>query len=1027
MVIMEKADRAGAWFKLSLVLAILVVSGSSSADTLPVVRFLPTAGATGVCEDTHLSITYQAPPTLNSSGTLRIRKVSDDSIVWQVGLLATPTVMQISVAGKTLNYYPVLVIGNTVEVIPQNNILQYDTEYYITMTAAFVTSSADSSAAITDNTTWRFRTRASAPPADQDYLVASDGTGDFCTIQGAVNAVPDNSPTRTIIRIKNGAYRELINVPVTKKNMTWLGQDRDNTRVVATNNDSLNSGASARCMIEINADDFRVYNMMFRNSTPQGGTQAEALKVGGSNPVTGPQRCLASNCKFYSYQDTLLITGTMYFADCYIEGDVDYIWGYGSTYFERCQLNSVRTAGYNLMPRNGQGVPGYIFVDCTLTAPAGITGVYLARDAGLSGGVPYFPYGQVIYITSKMGSHIAAIGWKITPQYDPAKLFLAEYHSMDLNGNLLNVSGRDPMSRQLDDANGLFWRDPVNTLGGWDPHALADPPLSSWLPQPSDGTVDVSSYGVTLTWAAGANATSHIVYFGTDNPPALAGEQTSSSYATGPMALATTYYWRVDEKNAYGVTTGDVWSFIVVPVPIDITPPSPSPMTWAVPPHATGPYSISMTATSATDDSGVEYNFLCTFGGHTSGWQDSPVYVDTRLDPSTTCIYMTSARDKSPAKNASGTSSPASATTDAPPDDTAPTPDPMGFDVGPHATGLDSIAMVAATASDASGVEYFFANTSDASHFSGWQSDPNWIDTGLVRNTLYSYRVKARDMSPQLNETAWSAPESAATMRYVCSEELASDLHHDCQVDFVDYAVAVSQWGVVGPLGDIAVNGTFDTAIAPGWQLLAAPGATGSVSVILDDSYGDPIPSAYVMSDAGLTGADKNFFFQVVPVHAGKQYKLSAEWDGDISGTVSYQPGAQTWAQVCVNFTDTPPDADTTDWGAVMYRKAHGAVDLNVDPSGIWYWEPITASPAGGPTDGIFTATGSYMTIAFSFGGLPFSGGANVSIDDVMVETTPCVSIDLNSDCMLNMDDLRVFALQWLSCTRDPVGECWVP
>jgi hypothetical protein len=99
----------------------------------------------------------------------------------------------------------------------------------------------------------------------------------------------------------------------------------------------------------------------------------------------------------------------------------------------------------------------------------------------------------------------------------------------------------------------------------------------------------------------------------------------------------------------------------------DTTPPSPDPMTWSAQPAATGGSVITMTATTATDESGVEYYFFCTAGdGHSSGWQVSPTYEDTGLIPSTLYTYRVRVRDRSPAKNQTGWSTEASATTQAP-------------------------------------------------------------------------------------------------------------------------------------------------------------------------------------------------------------------------------------------------------------------------------------------------------------------------------------------------------------------------
>lgn len=79
-------------------------------------------------------------------------------------------------------------------------------------------------------------------------------------------------------------------------------------------------------------------------------------------------------------------------------------------------------------------------------------------------------------------------------------------------------------------------------------------------PSPANGATGVSTTA-TLSWTAGTGATSHDVYFGTSNPPAFIQNQTGTTYNPGTMSAGTTYYWRVDERNGSGTTTGTVWSF----------------------------------------------------------------------------------------------------------------------------------------------------------------------------------------------------------------------------------------------------------------------------------------------------------------------------------------------------------------------------------------------------------------------------------------------------------------------------------
>jgi len=200
------------------------------------------------------------------------------------------------------------------------------------------------------------------------------------------------------------------------------------------------------------------------------------------------------------------------------------------------------------------------------------------------------------------------------------------------------------------------------------------PPGKATNPSPANGATGVDP-NADLSWTAGDWAAAHDVYFGTDydavanadhNSPEFEGNQAATTYDPGPMDTNTTYYWAIDEVNDPCIWPGDVWDFTTIVV--DTTPPTPDPMTWAVEPNATGSTSISMTATTASDGSGVEYYFDETTGGGTdSGWQDSSTYEDTGLEPSTTYSYRVQARDKSPNQNTTGWSTTLSATTESQP------------------------------------------------------------------------------------------------------------------------------------------------------------------------------------------------------------------------------------------------------------------------------------------------------------------------------------------------------------------------
>ncbi|NNM28514.1 MAG: hypothetical protein HKO57_03275, partial [Akkermansiaceae bacterium] len=160
------------------------------------------------------------------------------------------------------------------------------------------------------------------------------------------------------------------------------------------------------------------------------------------------------------------------------------------------------------------------------------------------------------------------------------------------------------------------------------------------------------------------------------SPPSINGFATEREHAR--QWDATPLYGTGDQQRSEATNPGEIYNensaaditgrideiIELYYVDLDDTPPSPDPMGFAMPPAATGPDSIIMTATTAEDGNGVEYYFQClTAGGHDSGWQTSPSYTDTGLAPDTEYSYVVRARDQSPAQNLTADSSPASATT----------------------------------------------------------------------------------------------------------------------------------------------------------------------------------------------------------------------------------------------------------------------------------------------------------------------------------------------------------------------------
>jgi len=263
-------------------------------------------------------------------------------------------------------------------------------------------------------------------------VVAADGSGDFKTVQQAVDHVPDNNQP-VVIQIKRGVYRE--QVRVTKPYLTFRGEAPTNT-VLTYRLSALQAGNTRLAFSTlIKANDFHAENLTFENSFGTG-SQAVALFVDAD-------RASFKNCRFLGWQDTLFVNGSRhYFKDCYIEGHVDFIFGTASAVFEDCTIHSKGqgyvTAHYRL---SNEEDTGFVFLRCRLTGDNTGNGVYLGR--------PWRPYARVVFIDCWLGSHIRAEGWD--NWRDPAREKTASFAEYKSKGPGANPSARVAWSKQLTD------------------------------------------------------------------------------------------------------------------------------------------------------------------------------------------------------------------------------------------------------------------------------------------------------------------------------------------------------------------------------------------------------------------------------------------------------------------------------------------------------------------------------------------------------------------------------------------------
>lgn len=292
-----------------------------------------------------------------------------------------------------------------------------------------------------------------------DFVVAKDGSGDFFTVQEAINAVPDfRKSNRTTILVRQGEYKERVIIPASKINVSLIGEDgavitNDNyaSRKNIFGEEMSTSGSST---VYIYAPDFYAENITFANTAGRVG-QAVACFVDGD-------RAYFKQCRFLGNQDTLYTYGKesrQYYEACYIEGTVDFIFGWSTAVFKDCEIRSLGN-GYVTAPATDKGKAyGYVFWHCSLTAEDEATEVYLSR--------PWRPYAQAVYIECRMGGHILPAGWDNWRNPENEKtVFYAEYKS---TGEGANPTARTAYSHQLVD---IVKYNPETVLAGddgWNP------------------------------------------------------------------------------------------------------------------------------------------------------------------------------------------------------------------------------------------------------------------------------------------------------------------------------------------------------------------------------------------------------------------------------------------------------------------------------------------------------------------------------------------------------------------------------
>lgn len=288
-------------------------------------------------------------------------------------------------------------------------------------------------------------------------IVAADGSGEFMTIQGAVAAVATGTKENpATILVEAGTYRERVFIQREKRHLRIIGESPESTILVfdlhagVMGPDGKKIGTFRTPTLYVDADDVTFENLTVSNDAGPVG-QALALSAQGD-------RLVFRNCRFLGHQDTIFLNrGRHYFANCYIEGTTDFIFGAATAWFEDCQIHCLKSSYITAASTPPDSVYGFIFNNCKVSA-AEDTEVYLGR--------PWRDHAAVLIMNSGLPAAIRPEGWHNWGRSEAEKT--VRYLESNNVGPGADTGRRVSWSRQISSEEAKSITTP-GVFGSWDP------------------------------------------------------------------------------------------------------------------------------------------------------------------------------------------------------------------------------------------------------------------------------------------------------------------------------------------------------------------------------------------------------------------------------------------------------------------------------------------------------------------------------------------------------------------------------
>lgn len=268
--------------------------------------------------------------------------------------------------------------------------------------------------------------------------VAQDGSGDFTSIQEAIDNAKSFPDERITIYIKNGVYHEKVKVHSWNTRLSLIGESKEKTIIrYGDHFKKIDRGGNSTFFtytLLVQGNDFRAENLTIENNAGEVG-QAVALHVEAD-------RCSFVNCNLIGNQDTLYAAGEnarQYYKNCYIEGTTDFIFGAATAIFEDCTIHIKKDSYITAASTPANVDYGYVFSNCKITAAAHVEKVYLGR--------PWRNFAKTVFINCELPAEIRPEGWHNWSKPEAEKTaFYAEYNS---SGPGADAKSRVEWSHQL--------------------------------------------------------------------------------------------------------------------------------------------------------------------------------------------------------------------------------------------------------------------------------------------------------------------------------------------------------------------------------------------------------------------------------------------------------------------------------------------------------------------------------------------------------------------------------------------------